>query len=223
MPGWLRWLLILPAAIASFAIMRIFLTVIHGITPNGADVFMELARFASGPWAFVVAGAAMAPRAGRAVAVVLAGIICVFAVAFLILYLSAGAVGRAGAWPLVEPIVAIGGAILGVVHLRQGVNGQKTQGAAKPDLDAVKDTDGGRDSIETGTDEERARLYRIVAIADDIRMEHAISIQDAAGYVRDYLQRHPSMGDDRAELIREVLKERGHICTAACLEPKEIE
>ena len=59
-------------------------------------------------------------------------------------------------------------------------------------------------------------------MAHDIRMDHAISLQDAGKYVRDYLGRHPSMGD-RSEVIREVLRERGHTCTAACLEAKEIE
>jgi membrane protein implicated in regulation of membrane protease activity len=89
------------------------------------------------------------------------------------------------------------------------------------DVEEIDDTDSRHRSIETDTDDERAHLYRIVNIADSIRMQHAISLQDAVRFAREYLQRHPSM-IDRDELIRDVLDDRGHKCTPACLEPKEI-
>lgn len=72
LPHWVRWILVLPAAVAGAGAIRAFLMVVDWLLPEGPDFIFAFIRSAAEPWTTILVGAAVAPRYRVIVAAVLA-------------------------------------------------------------------------------------------------------------------------------------------------------
>lgn len=118
-PRWLRWLLVLPAAIASSLGIQLLVGIAHLFIEPGevlvpfvgamGDYFPQLANSIAGPYAFVWAGASLAPTRKKRVALVLATAMSLMLVAGTLWIFSAG---RGSWWFLVTSAVAVAAALL---------------------------------------------------------------------------------------------------------------
>lgn len=89
---------------------------------------------------------------------------------------------------------------------------------AVSDIRACEDQDA-KSVAQAVPEGDLVRLYRMVEIASEIRMQHDISIYTALDWVRDYGLPH-QMKDD--ELTQRILKKNFHRCNKRCTEPKQI-
>jgi hypothetical protein len=82
----LRWIAVLPAAVAAFAVVQLLIILANSITTNGyADWFLQLANSFAGAYAFVFAGAHTAPKRQYMVGIVLAVLFSAFIIGLMVL------------------------------------------------------------------------------------------------------------------------------------------
>src|SRR5262245_20806274 len=124
MPGWLRWIAVLPCALGSFLVVQIAVAVAHGflelvgglspIVSMMGDYFPQLCNSAAGPYALVWAGSRVAPTHKAVTAATLAVMVAIMAAAGLILaVVNPQLTQRPGGmlWLIVTGVVSVGAAI----------------------------------------------------------------------------------------------------------------
>lgn len=110
---WLRWLLVLPAAVSAFFAIQLVMAVVTWFEP---DRWSQFINSIAGPFCFVYAGAKVAPKNSVAVAVVLTVICAVFYAVVVTLGLIAR-VADSEVWVILTSTVAIAAAIVACLQI----------------------------------------------------------------------------------------------------------
>ena len=61
-PNWLRWVLFLPSAIAAYLLTQLFVVIVNMFGPMGDSWWVQFINSIAGSYAFIVAGAFVAPK-----------------------------------------------------------------------------------------------------------------------------------------------------------------
>ena len=112
---WVRWLLVLPAAVGAFLGIQLVMVIVLWVEPNR---WAQLLNSLAGPFCFVYAGARVAPDKPTVVAVVLAVICATFYAVVVTKALVTHSYEPMG-WLVLTSIVSVVAAIVACIQIHQ--------------------------------------------------------------------------------------------------------
>lgn len=127
LPNWVRWLLVVPAALAAFGVVQVLVAIIltlsplQGLSPKLSDGAGQLVNSALGPYCFVLMGSLVAPSHRRASAITLAVLGLAIMGAVYILSSMIGGVARfgfTGWWLFVSFVLGVASSCIACNHVR---------------------------------------------------------------------------------------------------------
>jgi hypothetical protein len=119
---WLRWVAVLPAAVAAYFVIQFIVAIGHSIGGLPAllvDGFCQIVNSIVGPYCFVYAGARTAPRYSFVVAVTLAVVFAILNGSLLTLAFTSHRYSRSLTWLVISCILGIAATILACVYFHE--------------------------------------------------------------------------------------------------------
>jgi hypothetical protein len=109
-PNWLRWVLVLPAAIVSYFAIQIVIAIMNSFTPfpeSFENIFCQLINSVAGPYCFVVAGTMLAPKYNFIVSITLTVLYVIINTTILVIAIMNGSSTIPLWWLIITSILGI--------------------------------------------------------------------------------------------------------------------